>query len=143
MPVVDQQQDWTLESGFQNDTHTCLVFGRPFLTCDYDTDLPITNDVTKLIWAYDTEDPIGSEATISKHAHSRRGHRSVHLLNPRFDNSHFDDGRHYQTWDITSHDVVLPNNSDTTYWCKIVTPPFSHKAHVVRVGGSVNVLAMR
>ena len=132
MPVVDDKQDWQLLSGSENGTHTCVIFKRPFLTCDYDYDLPITNDVTKLIWAYDNEDPVGSSAHITKHDFHRRGHKSVHLLSHKFEETNLKDEM-IQTWDITSTDILLPNNSDTTYWCKIVTAPTIRKAHVIRV----------
>ena len=132
MPVIDDIQDWILLSGYENDSHTCITFKRAFLTCDYDYDLPITNDVTKLIWAFDSQDPDGSSAMISKHDYDRHGHKSVHLLSHKFNDSSFND-ENVQTWDITSSDLVLPNDSDTTYWCKIVTAPFFSKAHVIRV----------
>lgn len=132
MPTTDSKQDWLLLSGQENETHTCVIFTRPFLTCDYETDLPITNDVTKLIWAYDFEDPVGSSAIISKHNIHRRGHKSVHLLSHKFEDSTLK-GEVVQTWDITSSDLVLPNNTDTTYWCKIVIAPFVKKAHVIRI----------
>lgn len=132
MPITDSKQDWLLLSGSENETHTCVIFKRPFLTCDYDTDLPITNDVTKLIWAYDIEDPVGSSAIISKHSFHRRGHKSVHLLSHKFEDNSVKEEM-MRTWDITSSNLVLPNNTDTTYWCKIVTAPFVHKAHVIRI----------
>lgn len=134
MPVLDDSQDWLLLSGSENETHTCATFTRPFLTCDYDYDLPITNDVSKLIWAYDTEDPVGSSAHISKHDFHRRGHKSVHLLSHKFEDTTLKGDEQIQSWDITSSNLLLPNNTDTTYWCKIVTAPFINKAHVIRVG---------
>lgn len=136
--MIDDVQDWVLLSGHQNESHTCVTFQRPFLTCDYETDLPITNDVTKLIWAYDEEDPVGSSALISKHDLHRRGHKSVHLLSHKYEQSSHKEQDHVQTWDITSSELLLPNDSDTTYWCKIVTPPFFYKAHVIRVSYFAN-----
>nr|XP_027205381.1 DBH-like monooxygenase protein 1 homolog [Dermatophagoides pteronyssinus] len=143
MPVIDDKQDWLLESGYENDTHTCITFSRPFLTCDYDGDLPITNDVTKLIWAYNDDDPIGYSAVLSKHSHYQRGHKSVHLLNYKFDDNHFEHSMKmnsndkYSTkiksWDITSKNFTISHESDTTYWCKIVSPSFRSKAHVIRI----------
>nr|XP_046908595.1 DBH-like monooxygenase protein 1 homolog isoform X1 [Dermatophagoides farinae] len=139
MPVIDDKQDWQLESGYENDTHTCITFSRPFLTCDYDGDLPITNDVTKLIWAYNDDDPVGYSAILSKHSHHQRGHRSVHLLNYKFDNNdnnNLNNIKHssmIKSWDITSKNVTIPHDSDTTYWCKIVSPSFRSKAHVIRI----------
>lgn len=142
MPIIDKKQDWLTESGYENDTHTCIVFKRSFLTCDYEFDLPITTDVVKLIWAYDQNDPISSSGLISKHNHNNRGHRSVHLLNHKFKNNNFNikDGL-IRSWDITSNNFTLPHDSDTTYWCKIVSPSFATKAHVVRV--SIEKLSLK
>ncbi|OTF75182.1 hypothetical protein BLA29_002319 [Euroglyphus maynei] len=140
MPVIDDKQDWLLESGYENDTHTCITFSRPFLTCDLDSDLPITNDVIKLIWAYHDDDPVGYSAMLTKHSHYQRGHKSVHLLNYKFndDNFHrkkFDDPNEstIKSWDITSKNFTISHDTDTTYWCKIVSPTFRSKSHVIRV----------
>lgn len=41
MPVLDDQQDWKLINGYENETHTMLQFSRKFDTCDHQ-DFPIT-----------------------------------------------------------------------------------------------------
>ena len=33
-PAVDRYQDWTIVSGYENDTHTVLHVARPLDTCD-------------------------------------------------------------------------------------------------------------
>ncbi|GIY68908.1 MOXD1 homolog 2 [Caerostris extrusa] len=41
MPVLDDQQDFQLLHGYENETHTVLQFSRKFDTCD-DQDMAIT-----------------------------------------------------------------------------------------------------
>ncbi|XP_068207395.1 MOXD1 homolog 2-like [Palaemon carinicauda] len=33
-PAVDEQRDWMLVGGYENDTHTVLIMSRPYNTCD-------------------------------------------------------------------------------------------------------------
>ena len=40
-PAIDEQQDWTLINGEEEDGFTILQFSRSYVTCDED-DLPIT-----------------------------------------------------------------------------------------------------
>lgn len=40
-PAIDDQQDWELEDGYEEDGFTVLEFTRNYTTCD-DNDLPIT-----------------------------------------------------------------------------------------------------
>ena len=40
-PTVDEQQDWILKSGEEENGFTILEFSRKYVTCD-DYDLPIT-----------------------------------------------------------------------------------------------------
>ena len=64
-------------------------------------------------------------------------------LNYKFDDNHFEHSMKmnsndkYSTkiksWDITSKNFTISHESDTTYWCKIVSPSFRSKAHVIRV----------
>lgn len=132
MPTLDDSQDWILLSGYENSTHSCVTFKRAYVTCDKENDLPITPDVTKIMWAFGDDDPVGTMAFIPKHEHHRRGHHSVHLLSHKFDEkNHLTED--VQTWDITSSNLMIPNNTDTIYWCKLVAVPIHRKAHVVRV----------
>ena len=41
-PAVDRYQDWTIVSGYENDTHTVLHVSRPLNTCDPDNDHAIS-----------------------------------------------------------------------------------------------------
>lgn len=136
---MDSSQDYLLLGGHQNETHTCVTFQRALITCDTTDDYAITRDVTKLLWAYHQDDPVGSAALIVKHEHHRRGDRSIHLLGHKFSHEHTfaasrkQDKPSLATWDITSDNLTLPNDLDTTYWCKIVAPPIGNKVHVTRI----------
>ena len=97
-----------------------------------DTDLQITSDITKLIWAYNDDKP-SSDNAMPQHRSHNRGTRSVHLLSlaeHEFSNTKKEN---IEKWDITSSNLLIPDETDTTYWCKIVIAPFKHKVHVVRV----------
>lgn len=73
-PLLDDQQDYKLLSGYENDTHTVLRFQRKYDTCD-PKDMKITNDTMKVIYAYTHEDPVGSILT----QHTWQGSRNLIL----------------------------------------------------------------
>ena len=52
---VDKEQDWFLQSGAENDSHTTVIFSRKYRTCDSTEDLEIPEnewEQTNIIWAY-------------------------------------------------------------------------------------------
>uniref|UniRef100_A0A674C1U2 Monooxygenase, DBH-like 1 n=1 Tax=Salmo trutta TaxID=8032 RepID=A0A674C1U2_SALTR len=51
----DVQQNYRLEYGRENNTHTVLAFSRDLLTCDTN-DKDITESTVRVIWAYHSED---------------------------------------------------------------------------------------
>lgn len=63
----------------QNETHTVLVFSRPYLTCDRQNDIEITSDTLRLIYAFGDDDP-NDENSIQIHKHHNRGTKSALLL---------------------------------------------------------------
>lgn len=73
-PQLDDQQDYKLLSGYENDTHTVLRFQRKYDTCD-PKDIKITNDTMKVIYAYTHDDPVGSILT----QHTWQGSRNLIL----------------------------------------------------------------
>ncbi|CAG2165073.1 unnamed protein product [Oppiella nova] len=132
LPTIDDSQDWHLLESGHNGSHIWLTFTRVFITCDTETDLSITSDITKLIWAYSHHKP-SSPVAMPQHKALNRGHRNVHLLSipgHDFDNKN---NETIEKWDITSSNLLIPNNTDTTYWCKIVIAPFTSKIHVIRI----------
>ncbi|CAG2101817.1 unnamed protein product [Medioppia subpectinata] len=132
LPTIDESQDWHLLESGHNGSHTWFTFTRVYYTCDTEMDLHITSDMTKIIWAYSQHKPSSPNAMPQHKAHNR-GARNVHLLSipgHRLDNTA---AEHIEKWDITSSNLLIPNNSDTTYWCKIVIAPFKTKVHVIRI----------
>ncbi|XP_069156757.1 DBH-like monooxygenase protein 1 [Procambarus clarkii] len=81
-PSVDDQRDWMLVGGYENDTHTVLIMSRPYNTCDKH-DHVISNDTVRLLWAYHPDDPVDPESPrprLHYHGASRRGAKSMFLL---------------------------------------------------------------
>ncbi|XP_067143741.1 DBH-like monooxygenase protein 2 homolog, partial [Centruroides vittatus] len=77
LPEIDDHQDWELLWFQQTDTHTKFSFKRFLIPCD-SQDLHITDETTRLIFAYNNENP-GSTGEISYHSPKNRGTKSVTL----------------------------------------------------------------
>ncbi|CAL4238491.1 unnamed protein product [Meganyctiphanes norvegica] len=146
-PEVDEKQNWVLESGFENETHTILVISRPYDTCDED-DFVITSDTAVVLWGYHPDDPVNPEHSQPRmHYHSsKQGSTNVVLLErgekelsknllaayveqwrpayqyPRVSN----------TWLLTSQYVEIPAATDTTMWCMFKRPDIAFKHHIVK-----------
>uniref|UniRef100_A0A453Z062 DOMON domain-containing protein n=1 Tax=Anopheles gambiae TaxID=7165 RepID=A0A453Z062_ANOGA len=129
MPVQDDTQNYHIESGFQNLTHTSVTFRRALETCD-PHDVIIGSDTMKILWSYGDRDPVAG----SLKGHSgNRGARSIHFLGPMFrrpaDALQRDDLRQ---WDVTVKNVSIDTSMDTLYWCKILkAPTLREKHHII------------
>ncbi|XP_059837559.1 DBH-like monooxygenase protein 1 homolog isoform X1 [Hypanus sabinus] len=122
----DYRQDYRLEYGMENSTHTVIAFSRDLNTCDYQ-DKIITDNTVRVIWAYHPND-VGQDGP--QYHSSNRGRKSLHLLNPKMDSSIPSD---VLTFNIRHLNVSIPNK-DTTYWCQIFKlPNLAKKHHVIRV----------
>ncbi|XP_071335319.1 DBH-like monooxygenase protein 2 homolog [Trachinotus anak] len=75
MPLVDEQQSYTLLSLTESDGQTLMTFQRSIQACD-DKDFHITAQPIKLIYAYGTTDEISYHSSL-------RGTMEVNLLNFR------------------------------------------------------------
>ncbi|GBM58841.1 DBH-like monooxygenase protein 1 [Araneus ventricosus] len=140
MPVLDDQQDWQLLHGYENDTHTVLQFSRKFDTCD-EQDLAITNDTMRVIYAYHDADYLSDEMFLY-HGKDRRGSRSLLLLQPVTKKNQLPDDA--KIWNIRLPNITIPDDTDTTYWCKIVkAPPLNKKHHVIQVCDDFSYTARR
>lgn len=129
LPREDPQgsQDWKLHAGYKNETHTFLSFSRPFDTCDGDYDVPITDDLSTLIWAYGEKDD-----ELSYHRRNR-GSFPVYLLDPEFKNlvksgAHMNLSRFQMkvTYRLESYDIM--------HWCHFFKTPTVSKHHIVGFG---------
>ncbi|XP_069743135.1 DBH-like monooxygenase protein 1 homolog isoform X2 [Narcine bancroftii] len=122
----DNHQDYRLEYGMENNTHTIIAFSRDLNTCDNE-DKIITDNTVRVIWAYHSDD-VGQGGP--QYHSSNRGRKSLHLLNPEMDTSIPSD---VLTFNI-QHRIVLIPNKDTMYWCQIFKlPTLTKKHHVIRV----------
>ncbi|MGH0127521.1 UNVERIFIED_CONTAM: hypothetical protein FKN15_064757 [Acipenser sinensis] len=75
----DYHQNYRLEYGMENSTHTTLGFSRDLNTCDIN-DKTITESTIRVIWAYHPED-FGHPGPM--YHGLNRGRKSLRLLNPK------------------------------------------------------------
>lgn len=130
-PLLDQSQDWTLHTAWENKTHTFLSFSRPFDTCDADHDLPITDDLSNLIWAFSEVDDV------TQYHFGNRGNYDAYLLDPEL-TPDLDEFRRLEAAGVPLNmsrfemrrELVLPN-VDTMYWCHFFRAPTRKKQHII------------
>uniref|UniRef100_A0A665TQH7 Monooxygenase, DBH-like 1, like n=1 Tax=Echeneis naucrates TaxID=173247 RepID=A0A665TQH7_ECHNA len=121
MPLMDEQQSYTLLSLTESDGQTIMKFKRSLQACD-DKDFHITDRPIKLIYAYGTTDEIMYHQT-------RRGTMEVNLLNfmPRSSLPN----RNYIS--ATMNNITIPN-LHTYYHCKVMKfPKLNTKHHIYQV----------
>ncbi|XP_012993949.4 DBH-like monooxygenase protein 1 homolog isoform X2 [Esox lucius] len=121
----DLQQNYRLEYGKENSTHTVLAFSRDLLTCDT-SDKDITGSTVRVIWAYHSED-VGSSGP--KYHGVNRGRKSMRLLDPG-SKANIPSGT--VSFNLQNMNVPVPFK-DTTYWCQIFKiQEVQQKHHIVR-----------
>lgn len=122
----DYHQNYRLEYGMENSTHTILGFSRDLNTCDIN-DKTITESTIRVIWAYHPED-FGHPGPM--YHGLNRGRKSLRLLNPK---SHTVTHSGAAFFDIRHNNVPVPVK-DTTYWCKIFKiPEVDRKHHIIKI----------
>ncbi|CAL1547319.1 unnamed protein product, partial [Lymnaea stagnalis] len=131
VPAVDTNQDWILLSATEIGEFTTLTFMRKLVTCD-PQDLSISNGTTRVIYSYTPTDP-SSDSTVGYHGPTRRGTKSVLLLDPPTSEKNGkplpDD---VTTIDFFNKNVSLPAK-DTYYRCTMwKLPPLAQKHHMIR-----------
>ncbi|XP_048387110.2 DBH-like monooxygenase protein 1 homolog isoform X2 [Stegostoma tigrinum] len=77
----DLHQDYRLEYGMENETHTIIAFSRDLNSCD-NKDKIITDNTVRVIWSYHPKDV---QHDHPQYHSSNRGRKSLHLLNPVVD----------------------------------------------------------
>ncbi|CAL4135338.1 unnamed protein product, partial [Meganyctiphanes norvegica] len=151
-PMVDRQQDWSLQSAFENDTHTVLIIARAYDTCD-SKDYVISHDTTHILWAWHPDDPVNPEHAHPRlHYHSwRRGTTTALLLDrgqedlpknvlPAYVHgstlgNRFPHLREPETkrWFLMNQHIEVSGAQDTVFWCNIFRrPDIRIKHHAVR-----------
>ncbi|XP_048387111.1 DBH-like monooxygenase protein 1 homolog isoform X3 [Stegostoma tigrinum] len=122
----DLHQDYRLEYGMENETHTIIAFSRDLNSCD-NKDKIITDNTVRVIWSYHPKDV---QHDHPQYHSSNRGRKSLHLLNPVVDTFIPSD---VLVFEIRHYNVTIPKK-DTTYWCQIFKlPALTKKHHVIRV----------
>ncbi|CAI8042465.1 DBH-like monooxygenase protein 1 homolog, partial [Geodia barretti] len=112
-PTIDEQQDWMLKGGEEENGFTILEFSRKYVTCD-EYDLPITTETARVIWSFHaTTDPTSEVLTFADR-HSHKGALSLNLLGGLPDAA--PDPQDLEYYDVTVDEIIIPEN-DTTYWC--------------------------
>ncbi|CAL8068134.1 unnamed protein product [Orchesella dallaii] len=132
LPVLDQSQDWVLHEAWERGALTFLSFSRPFDTCDTREDIPITDDLLTLIWAYSERDD-----ELEFHFQNR-GAYHVYLLDPDLTPEGLNDPYRQSLDNATGSSSVfsmkqertLPVN-DTLYWCSFHKVPTTQKNHII------------
>ncbi|XP_036406018.1 DBH-like monooxygenase protein 1 homolog [Megalops cyprinoides] len=122
----DAQQNYRLEYGMENKTHTVLVFSRDLYTCDRN-DKDITEDTVRVIWAYHSDD-VGRSGP--RYHGVNRGRKSLRLLNPTIAANISSDTAFFTLQNLN---VPVPSK-DTTYWCQLFKiPQVPKKHHITRI----------
>lgn len=130
LPKIDEEQDWELLEGQENETHTTLIFKRKLETCDF-RDYPINDDTFRLIYSYNDADP-ESFYDIQYHGPFNRGSRSIMLLKSQTGQDISKEN--VQFWDIKSPNFTITREYDSIYWCSVhKAPPLDAKQHVIKI----------
>jgi hypothetical protein len=98
----DDTQNFVVESGgYQNLTHSVIIFKRQLNTCD-PCDVLLTNDTMTLFWGYGDKDINPSE--LSSTNFRTKGSRPIHILDPSFKRPADND---IHSWDAKVNNVRL------------------------------------
>ncbi|XP_008207690.1 MOXD1 homolog 1 [Nasonia vitripennis] len=124
-PETDASQDVHLLHGSQNDTHTVVTFTRRWQSCD-PQDRSLTGDTVRVLWALHESDP---ELNAARFHGEKRGGRALRLKAPAPHPPPTIDDPSMIKWDVKLNQFSVPNNSDTTYWCKIFKAPKLQRKH--------------
>ncbi|XP_077997624.1 DBH-like monooxygenase protein 1 homolog [Glandiceps talaboti] len=126
-PEIDEQNDYTLLLGKEEDDYTVLKFERQLDTCDDNNDWLISGDTVRVLWAYHSEDP-GDGKPIPKH--ESRGVKSIRFLYIAADVNP-DPEADVLTFDLLNDNYLIPEK-DTTYMCLgFKLPDLDKKHHMI------------
>ncbi|KAM6915130.1 DBH-like monooxygenase protein 2 homolog [Xenentodon cancila] len=121
MPLVDDDQSYTLLSVTENDDQTTMTFQRSIQACD-DKDFHITVQPIKLIYAYGTTDEM-------KYHGARRGTKEVNLL--KYMPKTTPPNAKYLSAKVNN--ITIPQD-ETYYHCKVMKfPNLSRKHHIYQI----------
>ncbi|GAB6027491.1 DBH-like monooxygenase protein 1, variant 2 [Chamberlinius hualienensis] len=147
---LDRQQNVELVAGFENETHTTLIFKRKHDTCDRDDDIAITNDTTRIFYILHVNDPVDPKA-IFQHKDIHNGTATVLITSRPASmielSSHWSTDSQYDQgdtnkptslppiipWDLINYKVELSRDEESLFLCKVHQLPgnISVKHHVI------------
>ncbi|XP_044120145.1 dopamine beta-hydroxylase [Neovison vison] len=120
---LDSQQDYQLLQAQRTPEGLCLLFKRPFGTCD-PKDYLIEDGTVHLVYGV-LEEPFGSLEAINTSG-LQIGLQRVQLLKPNISVPALPSDLH--TMEIRAPDVLIPGRK-TTYWCHITELPDGFSRH--------------
>uniref|UniRef100_A0A8C7BUC4 Dopamine beta-hydroxylase n=1 Tax=Neovison vison TaxID=452646 RepID=A0A8C7BUC4_NEOVI len=120
---LDSQQDYQLLQAQRTPEGLCLLFKRPFGTCD-PKDYLIEDGTVHLVYGV-LEEPFGSLEAINTSG-LQIGLQRVQLLKPNISVPALPSDLH--TMEIRAPDVLIPGRK-TTYWCHITKLPDGFSRH--------------
>ncbi|XP_043468959.1 MOXD1 homolog 1 [Leptopilina heterotoma] len=126
-PVTDVSQDVEIVDGYQNETHTTIIFSRKWETCDPE-DKPLNGDTIRVLWAMHPSDPELNSAAFHG---EKRGGRALRLRAPAPHPPPPPRSPDVQFWDIKLNQFAVSDTTDTEYWCKIFKAPMVEKHHMI------------
>ncbi|XP_043249657.1 MOXD1 homolog 2 [Colletes gigas] len=134
-PQMDSSQDYYLQLGYENKTHTVLRFSRQYDTCDL-RDLKITNDTMRVVWQYHVEEPVSVTGRLPEHG-AVRGSRPLYLVQggaqTKQSTRNQEAEESLKTWDIFNQQVSLSDIKDPLLRRRFVKiPNVDRKQHVVK-----------
>ncbi|XP_078483159.1 DBH-like monooxygenase protein 1 isoform X1 [Ciona intestinalis] len=134
-PPKDTQQDVELLAASETNGWTMLKFRRQLAACETTFDRPITEDTLKLIWAYGTSDPVGTDIVAGNyHGITNRGTQNfIPLQSIPISQQATVPGETLLTFDFANSGFALPA-VDTYYSCRLLAfPTLSSKHHIVKI----------
>ncbi|RDD36647.1 DBH-like monooxygenase protein 1-like protein [Trichoplax sp. H2] len=129
LPVLDSSQDYYIISGYERNGTTTIKFWRKFNTGD-PKDLLLDTGTTRLIWAYNAQDP---PSTTNIQIHDKMGARSLNLFERMPEND-----KPSMPSDVQTHECRVPNATiparKTAYWCVgSKLPDLTSKHHIIKI----------
>ncbi|CAB3380899.1 Hypothetical predicted protein [Cloeon dipterum] len=130
-PRRDEIQNVELLEAEQNGTHTIVKFRREWETCDQLHDMALGEETVRLIWALGQKDPANGHDPSVWHGKQMRGTKSVYLKTASLQKKkkRANHQKPVRFWDVKMSNLLIPDNMDTRYWCKIFKLPYLDKKH--------------
>ena len=132
VPVLDDNDDLTFLEGSQESDITYIRFIRKNYPCDRNgQDVDVSIGTSRIVWAYNENDPTEVEfdsSSVEWHGSDGMGVKSVNLLTETSSGASIDYNNTMYA-DIRMPSTSVPDDSDTTYYCGLVSLPRLNTTH--------------